>query len=100
MADDKTILCIEDDSTLRMLISEELAFAGYRLLEAVNAGSEDPVPFIMLTALADRQNQIRGRELGVVDYLVKPVDFDLLLASVASHIRRRRRSDVYADDAF
>lgn len=134
MADDKTILCIEDDSTLRMLISEELAFAGYRvlqaqdglaglqmirqaspdlvvcdvsmprmngfeLLEAVNAGSEDPVPFIMLTALADRQNQIRGRELGVVDYLVKPVDFDLLLASVASRIRRRRRSDLYADEA-
>ena len=131
MSEQKTVLCVEDDNTIRMLLCEELAFAGYRvlqardgaegltvireqqpdlvvcdvsmprmsgfeLLEAVNASSEDPVPFVMLTALGDRQNQIRGRELGVVDYLVKPVDFDLLLASVASRIQRRRRSDVYA----
>ena len=131
MSEQKTVLCVEDDNTIRMLLCEELAFAGYRvlqardgaegltvireqqpdlvvcdvsmprmsgfeLLEAVNASSEDPVPFVMLTALGDGQNQIRGRELGVVDYLVKPVDFDLLLASVASRIQRRRRSDVYA----
>lgn len=132
MSEQRTVLCVEDDHTLRLLLCEELEFAGYRvlqardgldgldvirrqqpdlvlcdismprmsgfeLLQAVNASSDDPVPFVMLTALGDRQNQIRGRELGVVDYLVKPVDFDLLLASVASHLQRRRRSKVYPD---
>jgi EAL domain-containing protein (putative c-di-GMP-specific phosphodiesterase class I)/DNA-binding response OmpR family regulator len=132
MTEARTVLCVEDDDTLRMLLCEELEFAGYRvlqardgaegleairqdapdlvvcdvsmprmngfaLLEAVNLNDEDPVPFIMLTALGDRLNQIRGRELGVVDYLVKPVDFDLLLAAVAARIKRRRHSDTYAD---
>lgn len=132
MSEQKTVLCVEDDNTIRMLICEELAFAGYQvlqardgaegldmvrqhspdlvvcdismprmngfdLLEAVNLNDDDPVPFIMLTALGDRQNQIRGRELGVVDYLVKPVDFDLLLAAVAARIKRRRHSDTFAD---
>ncbi|CUA82574.1 EAL domain, c-di-GMP-specific phosphodiesterase class I (or its enzymatically inactive variant) [Gulbenkiania indica] len=66
---------------------------GFELLAAVTGrkdGLED-TPFVMLTALADRQNQIQGRTLGADDYLTKPVDFDLLLATVAARLAKRAR---------
>lgn len=34
MSEQKTVLCVEDDNTIRMLLCEELAFAGYRVLQA------------------------------------------------------------------
>ncbi|QIL78515.1 response regulator [Diaphorobacter sp. HDW4A] len=44
------------------------------------------VPFMLLTALADREHVLRGKWAGADDYLVKPVDYDILLASVASRL--------------
>src|SRR3982074_2992364 len=36
-------------------------------------------PFIVfLAALADRDNEIKGRQLGADDYVTKPIDFDVL----------------------
>jgi DNA-binding response OmpR family regulator len=32
------------------------------------------MPFIFLTALGDRDNQLKGRRLGADDYVVKPID--------------------------
>jgi DNA-binding response OmpR family regulator len=36
------------------------------------------IPFVFLTGQTDQNSRLRVRELGVDDYLVKPVDFDLL----------------------
>ncbi|MGM8062529.1 EAL domain-containing protein [Vogesella indigofera] len=68
---------------------------GFELVEAMAAqgGELAQLPFILLTALADSQSQVRGRLLEVDDYLVKPVDFDLLLAAIAAKVKRRRRGD-------
>lgn len=49
------------------------------------------LPFIFLTAYGDRDNELRGRRLGADDYLVKPVDFDILLATVEARLRNTRR---------
>jgi len=46
------------------------------------------VPVLMLTALADVKDRIRGLELGADDYLGKPFDFGELLARVRALIRR------------
>src|SRR6202167_6627111 len=32
------------------------------------------MPFIFLTALGDRDDQLKGRRLGAVDYVVNPID--------------------------
>lgn len=40
------------------------------------------VPFIFLTALADRGNVIAGLQGGAADYMTKPIDFDILLAKI------------------
>jgi putative two-component system response regulator len=44
------------------------------------------IPVIFVTSLADSENRAMGLDLGAVDYLTKPIDPDMLLASVAKHI--------------
>lgn len=46
------------------------------------------VPVLMLTALGEVQDRIRGLDSGADDYLVKPFDFGELLARVRALIRR------------
>jgi len=49
------------------------------------------VPFIFLTAKGTREDIIRGKQLGADDYLPKPIDYDLLLATVEAHLRQVAR---------
>lgn len=51
----------------------------------------DDVPFIFLTAKATRDDLVKGKRLGVDDYLTKPVDYDLLLATVEASLGQIRR---------
>ena len=44
--------------------------------------------FLFLTALRNREDEIRARESGVDDYLTKPVDFDLLHSVLATRLRQ------------
>ncbi|SMQ72907.1 DNA-binding response regulator, OmpR family, contains REC and winged-helix (wHTH) domain [Devosia lucknowensis] len=61
--------------------------SGLDLLRAVR---EEPgqgdLPFIFLTALAGRQDIIAGKQAGVDDYLTKPIDFDLMLITIAARL--------------
>lgn len=49
------------------------------------------VPFIMLTGFADRSDIAAGKRAGADDYLVKPVDHDLLLATLDAQLRQVAR---------
>src|SRR3546814_6836000 len=57
---------------------------GFDLLHAVQAMESDyaSIPFVFLTALSDPREVVEGNRLGADDYLIKPVDYDLLLATV------------------
>jgi len=44
------------------------------------------VPFVFLSANADRNFVIAGKELGADDYLTKPIDFDLLIATIKARL--------------
>lgn len=48
-------------------------------------------PFVFLTALSDPGDVIDGKRLGADDYLVKPIDYDLLLATVEARLRQVHR---------
>jgi DNA-binding NarL/FixJ family response regulator len=63
---------------------------GFELLEKVSAAGPAfaKLPFIFLTALGDRDNELAGRRLGADDYLTKPVDFELLGVVVENRLRR------------
>lgn len=53
---------------------------GFEVLERLNeiAPRLGPLPFVFLTALADRETELKGRRLGADDYVAKPIDFDRL----------------------
>jgi DNA-binding NarL/FixJ family response regulator len=53
---------------------------GLEVLERLNefAPRLGPIPFVFLTALADREMELKGRRLGADDYITKPIDFERL----------------------
>ncbi|MGO8848138.1 MAG: response regulator transcription factor [Methylocella sp.] len=51
------------------------------------------MPFVFLTALTDRENELKGRQLGADDFVRKPVDFDVLVAIVNMRLARALRND-------
>jgi CheY-like chemotaxis protein len=58
---------------------------GFEFVAALKADkSLPPIPVIFLTSLEDGDQ--RGRELGAVGYVTKPVRADRLLALVAQHV--------------
>ena len=69
---------------------------GYDVLRQVRETRPDlaGVPFVLLTALAEPAEVIDGKRRGADDYLVKPIDFDLLLATIEARLREVRRIHV------
>lgn len=69
------------------------ARSGYQVLAEIRERRPDlaQTPFVFLTALSDSREVIEGKRLGADDYLVKPIDFDLLLATVEARLRQVRR---------
>ncbi len=61
-----------------------------RVRAAEEADALPRVPILMLTARDAVADRVRGLETGADDYLVKPFDFDELLARVRALLRRTR----------
>jgi len=60
---------------------------GYMTIEALKARPETrSIPVIFLTAMADSENQEKGRALGAVDYITKPFDPPALIACIEKYI--------------
>lgn len=59
---------------------------GYEVCKEIRKEADTPV--IMLTALADEEEQIRGYELGIDEYVTKPFSIHILLKKVEAVMRR------------
>lgn len=67
---------------------------GYGLLKLIRENKNirnNNTPFIFLTALGQKDNVIKGIGLSANDYLVKPVDFDLMIAKIKEKIVNTQR---------
>ena len=75
-----------------MIVSLGLdGFDGLRLCSQVRSLDRTRgVPILMIAEAEDNARLLRGLEIGVNDYLVRPVDKNELLARVRTQIRRRR----------
>jgi len=54
------------------------------------------MPFIFLTALGDLINQLKGRRLGADDYIVKPIDFEILDTIIRARLAKVARAESWA----
>jgi DNA-binding NarL/FixJ family response regulator len=88
----RAILTLQPDIALVDISMPVLS--GFDLLErlAAQAPRFDSMPFLYLTALSDRANELKGRRLGADDYITKPVDFDILTAIINTRLARVART--------
>src|ERR1700761_2695084 len=71
--------------------------SGFDLLQRLTgiAPRFSSMPFVYLTALSDRANELKGRQLGADDYITKPVDFDILTAIINARLARVARTAIW-----
>jgi DNA-binding response OmpR family regulator len=71
--------------------------SGFEVLERLVGLSPrfQDMPFLFLTALTDRANELRGRRGGADDYVHKPIDFDVLATIIEARLARVARENVW-----
>ena len=71
--------------------------SGFEVLECLNdiAPRLGRIPFVFLTALSDRDNELKGRQLGADDYVTKPIDFDVLETIIAARLAGVARTGLW-----
>lgn len=66
---------------------------GYELLKKIHNESSltlNATPFIFLTALGQKHNYLKGVKLGADEYIVKPIDFDILLSTIKAKLNKAK----------
>ena len=73
------------------------AMSGFELLERLVALAPrfSKMPFIFLTALTDRDNELKGRQLGADDYVTKPIDFEVLATIITARLAGVARNELW-----
>ena len=73
------------------------AMSGFDLLESLIALAPrfSKMPFVFLTALTDRDNELKGRQLGADDYVTKPIDFELLATIITARLAGVARTELW-----
>jgi DNA-binding response OmpR family regulator len=71
--------------------------SGFELLERLIglAPRFAKMPFVFLTALTDRDNELKGRHMGADDYVTKPIDFEVLAAIIAARLAGVARTGLW-----
>jgi DNA-binding NarL/FixJ family response regulator len=57
------------------------------------------MPFVFLSALADRDNELRARRLGADDFVAKPIDFEILQTIIAARLAVVARNEIWPKHA-
>lgn len=69
---------------------------GYGVLYLLNKNPQtSAIPFIFLTAKAERMDMRKGMEMGADDYLVKPFDDVELLNAIESRLDKREKQELF-----
>ena len=71
--------------------------SGFELLERLTALEPRfaKMPFVFLTALTDRDNELKGRHLGADDYVTTPIDFEVLTTNINARLAGVARSELW-----
>ena len=71
--------------------------SGFELLDRLTALAPrfSKMPFVFLTALTDRDSELKGRQLGADDYVTKPIDFDVLATIITARLAGVARTEMW-----
>jgi DNA-binding NarL/FixJ family response regulator len=71
--------------------------SGFEVLERLTeiAPRLGHIPFVFMSERADRDNELRGRQLGADDYITKPIDFDVLATIVNARLAGVARTNLW-----
>jgi DNA-binding response OmpR family regulator len=53
------------------------------------------IPFVFLTAMTDRDNELHGRRLGADDYVTKPINFEMLYNIINARLAGVARNETW-----
>jgi DNA-binding response OmpR family regulator len=84
-------LAASEEPDLILLDIRMLGLDGYEVCQRIREFSA--VPIIMLTALAEDTDKVKGLDIGADDYMTKPFSADELLARVRAALRRVELSE-------
>lgn len=73
--------------------------SGFEVLETLRREGH-AFPVILLTALEQETDKVRGLDLGADDYVTKPFGLAELLARVRAHLRRHQPSELASAERF
>jgi DNA-binding NarL/FixJ family response regulator len=64
------------------------SMSGFEVLQRLNgiAAHSAKIPFVFLTGMSDRDNELKARRLGADDYVTKPIDFDRLILIINARL--------------
>ena len=70
---------------------------GFDLLERLKAVRPrvGDMPFVFLTSSADRETELKGRQLGADDFVTKPVDFEILAQIIQARLAHVARTELW-----
>lgn len=67
---------------------------GYEVLRRLKANPvTEKIPVIFVTALNEIDQELKGLQLGAVDYIIKPINPDLVISRVCNHLELKRHRD-------
>ena len=89
IADDGVDGIAKFDDTINLVLLDIMLpkIDGFGVCEVIRKSSQ--VPIIMLTALSDEENQLRGFRQQIDDYIPKPFSPKILLCKIAAILRRK-----------
>lgn len=94
---------IEDKPDIVLCDIQMPSMTGFEMLESLNLHHGDRAnrtPFVFLTAWGDKQHHISAKTLGCDDFLVKPIDFDMLLATLHGRLNKWQKASAISDSSL
>ena len=95
------VFLAKDDGQAEVIIREKLpdlilldilmpGVDGFELCHRLKAREQtQDIPIIFVTALTDVESKLKGFNLGAVDYVTKPIQYEELVARVTTHLKLR-----------
>ena len=97
---ERTLSLLDSDSLPDLILLDIMMpdLDGYEVLRRIKANPvTSDIPVIFLTAKSEAADEIRGLELGAVDYVTKPISPPILQARVRTHLTLKASADFLRD---